>query len=1245
MGPIPVHVVDPTNGQPVRTPAPIPTPGRTAVRTAAPNENPLQRFGDFVNNNVIQPHLVQPIGGLIDQVVTGPGSPGRSVADIGRIAAGLVTRNPAATSKAAHDFVTNNVQRLQQAAHNIDVLHNPAAAMNIAGGVEGGMSPESAAAGAAKDAAMQSVGDAARARVEQLRSARSTPPVSKAATRTAETARPTAPTTTPPAEPPRGSSLAQNSTSGSKPSRFANVTVQNSDKVDPLTKQLVQEKNVQYQPAPTKAGQAAAKQTYGSMDLPRAALEVTQKLNGEPLGKITRQDVFNAHEVASRLQQSANPADKAAAADIYAKLSEHHTAAGQQIQAAAALAKQSPEGMLYSATKALQQHGVKLEGKTLDTVNKAIDEYKQQTKGINPDKMTRQQADAQSLAYQKFVDIVNKQIPRGKFNAGIGIWRAGLLTGPETAVKVATSHFVNAPVELASKPVSDFVDRLTSLVTGQRGYTFNRSDLLAGAKGYARGVKAAGIKIKTGGDLPGTGGFEPKLGSSSRMTTYEKIPTRLHGAIPKPTFAAEHEMSLRSQARAAAINQGLKGAQRDAFIKDFVTNPSKQALETANHEAEVFTNQNQTLLGKAAHGVQSAPYVGKILAPFTRIPGAIGTKGLVDWTPLGLGKAAVKVIQGIRNGNFDQRGFSQDVGRSLTGTTAGAAVGYELMQAGRMTLAAPNDPKEKALWIQQGRQPNSIYIGGRVTRNADGTTTYQGGKWISLNAMGPLGITLGLGGGYQNARAQNKDVATSVVQAAAAGGKVLASQPYLKGISGAANAVNDPTRYAQTFLDSTVGSVIPAFSSQIARGTDPTQRAYNPSVAGTIKGEIPGLRETLPAQRDIFGQPVSSGNNGNIPGVSGAVQTVNPFYPLSPRSQNDPAAHELQRLYTAGGSQNAPAFAAPQKSMTINGKKTALTPEQMDKYVATSGPLIQSGINNLLQSPDYQALPDNKKTAQINDVINAARTAAKVQLFGDNPKTLTGVERTAILNPAGLGKNISLTGLHLADNIDPGSKGILTKVAGMDTTTKTQWMNDPKNKFSYDLASFRNDVLNGKLDPVQQFQKQQTLGKQQITSNYSNEVSQLYGMSKAEITAYLNSHQDQASSLESQLQSLDQALYAAGFSSSLKFKNGISGSGSGGTGGGSSKIQKTTQPFGNTYTRLDSLLKGTEKTVRAKAVSGGGHVQLRQFSPKSSKPSNYIGRIAAGRGGSHRLAASPRAPHYPRVKGASVSSKRVKLSV
>src|SRR5581483_9366692 len=96
--------------------------------------------------------------------------------------------------------------------------------------------------------------------------------------------------------------------------------------------------------------------------------------------------------------------------------------------------------------------------------------------------------------------------------------------------------------------------------------------------------------------------------------------------------------------------------------KNFVANPTDTVRNIANKDAQMATNQQKTLFGKAASTTQrELGGFGKFLMPFTRIPSAIGANGLLNYTPFGIAK---EVVQAVRNGNFDQRVMAQAFGRS-----------------------------------------------------------------------------------------------------------------------------------------------------------------------------------------------------------------------------------------------------------------------------------------------------------------------------------------------------------------------------------------------------------------------------------------------------------------------------------------------------------------------------------------------------------------------------------------------------
>lgn len=679
-------------------------------------------------------------------------------------------------------------------------------------------------------------------------------------------------------------------------------------------------------------------------------------------GNVTPQHISDAISVAKAHDAAGN---YETAGNIYNKLAQHGTAAGQKVQAFSLLSNRTPQGLHYSAVKALNKAGVEPTPELTSKLSNAVDNIKAAKPGSNDHYM----------AVQNLVKTVNDNIPRSKADAAFGIWRAGLISGPETAAKVIASYGAGLPADMLSRPISAAVDKVTSLVTGKRGITYNPiTDTKNFASGYKRGVQAMPLKMRTGIDAQNTGGFEPTMGKSTKMTGYEKFVTRLHGSIPKPVGAGTYDMNIAEMARTEAINKGLKGADKQAFIDNLTKNPTKAMQDTARLESEKNTNSNTTALGRGASMVQKLPG-GKILAPITRVPSAIGTKALVDMSPLGYLKAGKQLINALPNtkGKFDQRAFSTAMGKATVGTGI-AAGGAGLMAAGRMTLAAPSDPKEKALNQAQGIPNNSIYVGGTVTKDAGGVFHREGGTWVSLNATGAPGITAGIGGSYQKAASHGADVPGAAGTALLSGAKLLADQPYLKGPSDFTAAIGNPTQKATTYINSTAGSLVPGFVSQTATGTDTTARMPATDIPTTIQSKIPGLREGLTPQLDAYGKPIPGANpSGSIAG--GIAGAFNPFMPSNARNQNDPATTEIQRLYNLQGTQGPDISAAT----TIQGQPTKqYTSDQVQQFIKDSGSNIQARLNNLVKDPNYQKLSDAQKTQTINKAITAIRQATAV---------------------------------------------------------------------------------------------------------------------------------------------------------------------------------------------------------------------------------------------------------------------------
>ena len=878
---------------------------------------------------------------------------------------------------------------------------------------------------------------------------------------------------------PEATSPTMTKIAGEKQRGFV-TSVQNSPEVSPDVQGKV---SGTYGVATDKA--ALEQSANLTTDLPSATNTVLDQLNSKT-SQITKQTISDAIAVAKAQDAQGNTA---MATQIYDKVAEHLTNSGQVSQAASLLSQRTPEGLLYSATKALKTAGVE-----------RTPEIEKQLNGLIGDiKATQPGSDEQSMATQKLVKFVTDKIPRSKGNALFGIWRSMLISGPETAAKVATSYGINTPGQLLSRPISALTDRVVSGLTGSdRSITFNPSDYKTFGQGFVEGAKAIPTKMTTGLDLPDTSSFNgydnpaESMNRSSQQTGVEKVVTRVHASIPKPIYEATYDMNIAEQARTEALNAGKSGDK--GFIQDLIDHPTNKMKDIARVEAEKATNMASNAATKASSAVQNIPVIGKILNPIARVPANIGVQGLIDYSPLGLVKAGGEVVRGIIKGDFNQRDFSTAVGKGTVGTAI-MATGAALMNAGRMALAQPADAKERALNEAQNIPANSVYVGGKVTKDANGTFQRSGGTWISLNATGAAGITLALGGGVAKG---------GPAAGLAAGGRELADQPYVQGIAGFGQALSDPTRYASTFLDKTATSVIPGLVAQPARGTDTVQRAYSSNLVDALKAKIPGLRQTLPAERNLYGQTLPGSNpNGTV--LGGIAGTVNPFYPQSSMNQNDPVTSELQRLYNVGGSAGSPAISAQTKNQTIQGVKMSLTPTQLSTLISQEGPQIHDQISQIISNPGYQSLSDENKTNAINSVLTSIRKQVRgnIDLSQTNQPikiaSPTSGQYTLINKDTGSVKQINLS--------QPISYPTLTGNTIIDKKLVSSYKSD-LNSRTNDIISLYQDgqlTLDQANTAIQQVKDSTSSGikaSKKITISKSSIKAPLISISKSKVTNF-----------------------------------------------------------------------------------------------------------------------------------------------
>jgi len=449
---------------------------------------------------------------------------------------------------------------------------------------------------------------------------------------------------------------------------------------------------------------------------------------------------------------------------------------------------------------------------------------------------------ARGLATQKLLEEISRLVPTPGWQKAIAIWKAGLLTGIKTTGVNTLGNVMMGLSEVIKDVPASIIDSLISIFTNKSSKAFTVRGLGKGllegtAKGwdYLRSGYDESAQIAAKYDFRKVN-FSTKFGRG--LQAYEEGIFRLIGAEDQSFYYAAKTRSLFDQAIAASRNAGLTGKEAKKFIEDFVGQPSQDVLEVATRDAAIAVFRNETALNNAVKGLGSSPF-GELFAPFRRTPSAIATS-LINYTPVGIVKT---IIDNARKGHFDQRLFSEGLGRGITGTGI-LAIGAELSRRNLITTAPPASERERNQWEVEGKQRNSIYFNG---------------AWHQAQAFGIPGMLLVAGAYYQEKLKETGSPTLAMNNALSGLGNIVVNQSMLQGVSRALNAITDPTRFGASLVEQTVGSVIPTLIGDIARATDPLQRERGEGiqgVVGAVQERIPGARQGLEPRRDVLEQPL-----------------------------------------------------------------------------------------------------------------------------------------------------------------------------------------------------------------------------------------------------------------------------------------------------------------------------------------------------------------------------------------------------
>ena len=577
--------------------------------------------------------------------------------------------------------------------------------------------------------------------------------------------------------------------------------------------------------------------------------------------------------------------------------------------------------------------------------------------------------------------------------------RMGMLSKVSTVMRNLVSNNVFDPIDSIARNVSVPLDMLVSTITGTRSVAGDASWFSAAKrKGSMDGLARACMEVGLDVDASGTAGkYENTSNRTFKMSggVFSKLMS-VWEAYEGYTLNATDE--FQKGGIEASVQKGIDRLYEKGKITD-------DSLRNAGEQEALYrTFQDKTVLSDAAIGVRNALNkahigdigAGDIMLPFAQVPSNLGARA-IEYSPAGLGVAAadfINMIDSARKGEFtaaQQAKAVQGVGRALTGSGMIAIAAAGALRGWLKVTGDDDDKNKDALGKTHGLDGTQLNISAALRDLRGESVEWQAGdQLLSIGFLDPLNAQLTTGALIAD------DIRS---EAGVTAGRVLGNS-----LSGALQSVLDTpvmstfqdvaTNYeysgastpggkmmdaAQKYAANQLSSVIPNSLRGIAQGLDDTERnAYSSDnvwqqAVDNAKASIPGLRETLPAKTDVWGNPIQ--NEGGLRNFMN--RNINPGNVTTYKP--DAVSSEIEKISEATNTSLYPDRTAP-RSLKVDGEAISLTFEQRSMYQKAYGDAYSAAVTSLMNDKNYKAMPDSMKAEILQQAKDTATEQARDSL-------------------------------------------------------------------------------------------------------------------------------------------------------------------------------------------------------------------------------------------------------------------------